>query len=120
MREGDKRERISFKCNKDFDYSFEKIKLLIKAAYSEISKLSPFDLDYKELMQVLLSMKEAMSNDELLWQVLINTNAAFPAILQGMKSLSTTVTTGVPLKNNYGNPNNGYCNKNDNRDTEAR
>ena len=66
MREGDKRKRISFECNKDSDYLFKKIKLLIKAAYSEISKLSPFDPDYKELMQVLLLMKGAMSNDELL------------------------------------------------------
>ena len=99
MRDVDKRERVSFECNKDADYSFANIKKLIKAAYSEVGKLSPFDPGYKESMQVTLTGGgSAVSTDELLRQVLLNTTAAFPAILQGMRSLNTAMSQGAPLK----------------------
>ena len=48
MRDVDKRERVSFECNKDADYSYPNVTKLIKAAYSEIGKTSPFDPGYKQ------------------------------------------------------------------------
>lgn len=36
------------------------------------------------------------STDELLRQVLINTSSAFPALLQGMRSMNIAISTGSP------------------------
>jgi len=97
MRDGSKKEKVSFECNKDANYSYDMVKKLIKAAYSEVGKISPFDPSYKESMQVSLRDSGITTTDELLRQVLINTNAAFPALLQGMRSLNTAVASGVSI-----------------------
>ncbi|KAL8804258.1 MAG: hypothetical protein Q9200_005898 [Gallowayella weberi] len=96
MRDSFKRERVSFECNKDDDYSFTKVKRLIKAAYIEIGKISPFDLAYRDSMGINLS--SSYTGDVLLKHALINTTAAFPAILQGIKSLNITVSKGITVK----------------------
>lgn len=101
MRDGLRRDRVTFECNKDADYSFAKIKKLIAAAYNEVGKISPFDPEYKEAMQVsLVGGGPSSSMDDLLRQVLINTNAAFPAILQGIRSLNTAVAGGSTTRQN--------------------
>lgn len=99
MKDEDKRSRVTYDCNKEQDFSFPHIKKLIAAAYSEVGKISPFDPSYKESMQVsLTSQTTATSTEDLLRQVLINTNVAFPALLQGMRSLNTAVAGGVSIK----------------------
>ena len=112
MRDTIKRERVSFECNKDADYSFTTVKRLITAAYNEIGQLSPFDPAYKSAMQISLGSTGA-SNEELLREVLVNTSRSLPAILQGMRALNTAVTAGISVKpssnNNNGQPRgNGY------------
>lgn len=91
-----KKERVSFECNKDSDYSFGTVKKLIKAAYSEVGKTSPFDTDFKKSMNVSLGESLSTTTDDLLKQVLINTTNAFPALLQGMRSLNTAISSGNP------------------------
>lgn len=79
-----KKERVSFKCNMDSDYSFSVVKKLIKAAYREVGKPSPCDSDYKRSMHLGLSISPNTSNisiDELLRQVLINASGPLPALL---------------------------------------
>jgi len=99
MKDDEKRSRVTYDCNKEQDFSFSHIKKLITAAYSEVGKISPFDPSYKESMQVsLMGQTTTTSTEELLRQVLINTNVAFPALLQGMRSLNTAVTSGVSIK----------------------
>ena len=90
MHDVGKRERISFECNKDADYSYANVLRLIKAAYSEIGKTNPFDPNYKDSLKLTLPGASALTNEELMRQVLINTNQAFPALVQGMRSLQTT------------------------------
>jgi len=97
MRDGSKKERVSFECHKDANYFYDMVKKLIKAVYSEVGKISPFDLSYKKSMQVSLRDSEIITTDELLRQVLINTNAAFPALLQRMRSLNTAVASDVSI-----------------------
>jgi len=97
MRDGSKKKKVSFECNKDANYFYDMVKKLIKAVYSEVGKISPFDLSYKEFMQVSLRDSGIITTDELLRQVLINTNAAFPALLQRMRSLNTAVASGVSI-----------------------
>lgn len=81
MKNGSKKEKISFECNKEANYAYDMVKKLVKAAYSEVGKISPFDPSYKESMQVSLKDIGITTTDEPLRQVLINTNAAFPALL---------------------------------------
>jgi len=97
MRDGSKKEKVSFECNKDANYAYDMVKKLIKAAYSEVGKISPFDPNYKESMQVSLRDSGITITDELLRQVLINTNSAFPALLQRMRSLNTAVASGASI-----------------------
>lgn len=92
-----KRERVSFECNKDHDYSFTTVQRLIKAAYGEVGKLTPFDPGYKDSMKITLpGIPAASNNDELLRQVLINTQQALPALLQGLRNLGTNPTRAAP------------------------
>ena len=46
MRDTSKRERGSFECGKDADYTYSTVTWLIKAAYNEIEKPNPFDPGY--------------------------------------------------------------------------
>ena len=98
MKDKDKRERVSFECNKDADYAFATVVRFIKASYSEIGKINPFDPGYKDAMRVTLPEMSAVSNEELMRQVLINTNQAFPALVQGMRALHTAQTKGLPIQ----------------------
>ncbi|KAL8864237.1 MAG: hypothetical protein Q9174_007424, partial [Haloplaca sp. 1 TL-2023] len=88
MRDPQKRERCSFECTKDNDYSFPKVVRLIKAAYTEIGKGNPFDNTRQESLQVSLpGPSSAQTIEELLKQCLINTSSALPAILQGIRAI---------------------------------
>ena len=97
MKDEARRDRITFECNKDADYFFSKIKKLVAAAYNEVGKISPFDSGYKKAMQVFLTGLPA-SMDDLLRQVFINTNAAFSALLQGMRLLNSAVAGGISVR----------------------
>ncbi|KAL8825271.1 MAG: hypothetical protein Q9170_007862, partial [Blastenia crenularia] len=96
MKDPVKRERVSFECNKDSNYEYANVSRLIKAAYIEIGKISPFDPEYSNSMGI--SLPGATTTEEMLRQALVNTSAAFPAILQGLRSLNTAVTKGVAFK----------------------
>ena len=98
MRDTSKRERVSFECGKDADYTYATVTRLIKAAYTEVGKANPFDPGYKDSMRVTLPGVTKLSNEELMRQVLINTNQAFPALVQGMRALHTANTKGVTIK----------------------
>ena len=87
MNDASKRDLVSFECNKDLDYYFATVVRLIKAAYSEVGKVSPFNPGYKDAMRVTLPGVTKLSNKELMRQVLINTNSAFPTLVQGMRAL---------------------------------
>ena len=89
MQDTSKRERVSFECGKDADYSYSTVTRLFQAAYTEIGKVNPFNSGYKDAMRVTLPGVMKVSNDELMRQVLINTNQAFPALVQGMRVLHT-------------------------------
>lgn len=67
---------------------------------SEVGRVSPFDIDFKKSMNVSLGDESSNSMDNLLKQVLINTEIAFPALLQGMESLNKVVTTGTSSSHN--------------------
>ena len=106
IRDTFKRERISFECNKDSDYSYDQVKRLIKAAYIEIRKTSPFDPQFKlDSMRVTIpgqppmsAASQSMATEEMLKQALYNTSAAFPALLQGLRSLNSNITKGITVK----------------------
>ena len=98
MRDQSKREQINFECNKGSDYSFLTVEKLAKAAYSEVGKPNPFDPDYKDARGLVLPGHGSLTNDELLRQGLINTNQAFPAILQGFRSLNLAANNGITIK----------------------
>ncbi len=97
MRDEGKKERVSFECHKNANYFYDIVKKLIKAAYSQVGKISSFDLSYKEFMQISLRDSEIIITDELLRQILININVAFPTLLQGMRSLNTAVASDVSI-----------------------
>jgi len=97
MKDESKKERVFFKCHKDANYFYDMIKKLIKAVYSEVEKISSFDLSYKKSMQISLRDSEIITTNELLRQILINTNVAFLALLQKMKSLNTAVASDVSI-----------------------
>lgn len=40
MKINDKQDRITFECNKNFDYSFAKIFKLIKATYNDVERVN--------------------------------------------------------------------------------
>lgn len=98
MRDVDKRQQVTFECNKDSDYSFPTVLRFMQAAYSEIGRMNPFDPGYKDSMQIALPGRQSMSNEELMRQVLINTNQAFPALVQGMRALYTAQSKSSTAK----------------------
>ena len=98
MRDQPKREQINFECNKESDYSYLTIEKLVKAAYSEVGKPNPFDPDYKDARGLVLPGHGSQTNDDLIRQVLINTNQAFPAILQGFRSLNLAANNGITIR----------------------
>lgn len=62
---------------------------LIKAAYREIGKPNPFDAAYRPSTEILVaSGHPVQTNDDLMRQALISFNQAFPAVLQGLRSLN--------------------------------
>jgi len=95
MKDDSKKKRVSFKCHKNANYFYDIIKKLIKAVYSKVEKISSFDLSYKKFMQISLRDSEIITTNELLRQILINTNAAFLALLQRMRSFNTAVASDV-------------------------
>jgi len=61
-----KRDIISFEYNKDFDYTYNYVIKLIKAAYSEFKKINPFEPSYKDILKIILLSNLRLINDELL------------------------------------------------------
>ena len=98
MRDQFKREQINFECNKSSDYDYLTVERLIKAAYSEVGKPNPFDPDYKDARGLVLPGNGSLTNDELLRQVLINTNQAFPTLLQSFRSLNLAANNGITIR----------------------
>lgn len=81
MKNENKKKKVFFECNKEINYFYDMIKKLVKAIYSEMSKISSFDLSYKKSMQISLQDSDIITIDELLRQVLININVVFSALL---------------------------------------
>ena len=98
MSDNSKRDMVTFECNKDSDFTFTTVVQLIKAAYSEVGKVNPFDPSYKDAMRVTLPEVTNLSNEELTRQVLLTTNSAFPALVQGMRVLHAANTKGVTAR----------------------
>ena len=101
MREIFKREQINFECNKEQDYNFVNVNKLIKIAYNEIDKSNSFDSNYKNVMQIILSYDTIteQTNDELLKQMLINSNQVFSTMLQTFRNLNVTTHQNITMKN---------------------
>ncbi len=97
MKDDSKKKKMSFECNKDANYFYDMIKKLIKAVYSEVEKISSFDLSYKKFMQISLRNSEIITTNELLRQILININVTFSILLQRMRSFNTTVASDVSI-----------------------
>jgi len=95
IKDESKKERVFFECHKDVNYFYDMIKKLIKAVYSKVEKISLFDLSYKKSMQISLRNSEIIITNELLRQILINTNVAFFALFQRMRSLNTAVASDI-------------------------
>lgn len=66
MIDEDKKKRVSFECHKNVNYFYNLIKKLIKTVYSKVDKISSFDFNYKESMQIRLKDNEIITTDELL------------------------------------------------------
>ena len=73
-----------------------------QGVHSEVGKVNPFDPEYKEAMGLTLPGVPAgttgTSTEELLRQILINTNQAFLALVHGMRSLQATAAKGIAIK----------------------
>ena len=74
MRDVNKRNIISFECNKNVDYVFIIIIRLIKIVYNEINKINSFDLEYRNVIKINLFNIISMFNEKLMKQMFININ----------------------------------------------
>ena len=99
MRDTSKRERVSFECEKDMDYNYSTVTRLVKAAYNEVGKPNPFNPGYKDALSLTLPKSTRESTEELMRQTLINTNQAFPALVQGMRALHTAQLKAMAGRN---------------------
>ena len=74
IRDVNKRNIISFECNKNVDYVFVIIIRLIKIVYNEINKINSFDLEYRDVIKINLFNIISMFNEKLMKQMFININ----------------------------------------------
>ena len=87
MRDNDKKGRITFECSKDEDFTFATVQKLIKAAYSEIGRPSPFDHDQKNSLKLTLPAT-TLTNEELLRQTLLNQSQLTTGMMQAFRSIN--------------------------------
>ena len=88
MADENEKKWISFECHKDSDFTFKKVKMLIRAAFFEVGKISLFDSKY----QTPSSLASLPGNsDEALYQIVISASISPLSILQGMKSIGTAL-----------------------------
>ncbi len=88
-------KQISFECHKDSDFTFKKVKKLIRAAFFEFGKTSLFDSKYQTP-----SSSESLpgKSDEVLRQMVISAFTSLPSsILQGMRSIGTVLQNLNPF-----------------------
>ena len=84
-----KRKQINFECNKGEDYSYMTVEKLIKAAYSEIRRPSPFNSAYQnEICQPKECIK--LSSVDRSWPIL-----GFVLVLNRWSQSSRTTLTGL-------------------------
>ena len=90
MKNVSKKKQINFECQKKQNYNFIVVNKLIKTIYNEINKFNSFDSKYKKTMQMMLfhTTNFDQINDELLKQILINSNQVFSTMLQTLRSLN--------------------------------
>ncbi|MCJ1348186.1 hypothetical protein MMC31_006417, partial [Peltigera leucophlebia] len=95
MSDENEKKRISFECHKDSDFTFVKVKKLIRAAFFEVGKTSLFDSSYPTHS----SSASPPTSDEALRQMVISASTSLPSILQGMRSIGTALQNlnRVPL-----------------------
>ena len=93
-----KKNIISFECNKNVNYVFVIIIRLIKIIYNEINKINSFDLEYRDVIKINLFNVASMFNEKLIKQMLININQAFSTLIQKMRTLHITQTKRVFFK----------------------
>ena len=87
MSDENEKKRISFECHKDSDFSFVKVKKLIRAAFFEVGKTSLFD----STCPAPFSSASPPTSDEALRQMVISASTSLPSILQGMRSIGTAL-----------------------------
>ncbi|MCJ1346903.1 hypothetical protein MMC31_005123 [Peltigera leucophlebia] len=87
MSDENEKKRISFECHKDSDFTFLKVKKLIRAAFFEVGKTSLFD----STCPAPFSSASPPTSDEALRQMVISASTSLPSILQGMRSIGTAL-----------------------------
>lgn len=85
MADGNEKKQIFFECHKDSDFTFLKVKKLMRSAFFEVAKTSLFEFKYSEP----LSSTSPPNSDEALRQMVILASTSLPSILQGMRSIGT-------------------------------
>lgn len=88
MSDENETKRISFECHKDSDFTFKKVKKLIRAAFFEVGKTSLFDSKHQQPSN---PASQSSSSDEALRQMVISASTSLPSILQGMRSIGTAL-----------------------------
>ena len=85
MSDKNEKKRISFEYHKDSDFTFVKVKKLIRTAFFEVGKTSLFDSTYPTPS----SLASPATSEEALCQMAILASTSLPSILQGIRSIGT-------------------------------
>lgn len=95
MKDQSKKDQVTFECNKAANYGYASVERLIKAIYMEIGKPNPFDPSYRQNNELVLASGQAkQTNEDLMRQALLQASQAFPAMLQGLRSLNVVPQQG--------------------------
>ena len=84
MADENEKKRISFECHKDSDFTFKKVKKLIREAFFDVGKTSLFDSKYQTSSS---SASLPGNSDEAICQIVISASTSLPFILRGIISI---------------------------------
>lgn len=102
------KERLLFEYAKTRNFEFNNVKALLKAMHFSLGKDNPFDPGYKDSKGISL-LSPLQSTDELMRQCMINTSAAFPALVQGVRTLSAALLNSSSSSFSSGNTLTSYA-----------
>lgn len=97
MRESTKKDQITYTCNSEANWTFSNVVRLVKSAYSKIGDTNPWDPNCKDLTKIVLN--QGATTDELLRQALLQSSNTLPALLQGIRSITSTQGRIFPQSN---------------------